>query len=194
MIFTLILLVMNLTTPPERTETAILAGGCFWCTEAIYQQVKGIKSVVPGYTGGTTPQPDYRKVCTGETGHAEAVKIVFDPDRVSFEQLLNLFFEIHDPTTLNRQGADVGTQYRSAIFYTSEAQKATAFEMIQQLNQTKYKKQKIVSEVVPFSQFYEAESYHHNYYQNNTQQPYCRFVIQPKIEKFNFKFGELKQP
>jgi len=179
-------------SPTHNTETAILAGGCFWCTETIFQQLKGVESVVPGYTGGNKENPTYKEVCTGETGHAEAVKIVFNSEIINFEQLLDVFFEIHDPTTLNRQGADVGTQYRSAVFYTNENQKEITENKIDKLNQMKFSKQKIVTEVIPFEQFYEAEDYHHDYYNNNTHQPYCRFVISPKVEKFNSKFGRLK--
>jgi peptide-methionine (S)-S-oxide reductase len=175
-----------------KTETAILAGGCFWCTETIFNQLKGVESVAPGYTGGEKADPTYKEVCTGETGHAEVVKIVFNPEVVSFEQLLDVFFEIHDPTTLNRQGADVGTQYRSAIFYTNENQKETAEKKISELNQKKFSKQNIVTEVTRFDTFYVAENYHHDYYNNNNHQPYCRFVISPKVEKFNSKFGHLK--
>ncbi len=179
-------------TSSIQNETAILAGGCFWCTETIFGQLKGVETAVPGYTGGEKANPTYKEVCTGETGHAEAVKIVFNPELISFEQLIDVFFEIHDPTTLNRQGADVGTQYRSAIFYTNENQKEIAENKIKELNQKKFSKQKIVTEVSRFEQFYEAEPYHHDYYNNNNHQPYCRFVINPKVEKFNSKFGHLK--
>jgi peptide-methionine (S)-S-oxide reductase len=180
---------MSLTNP-DKSETAIFAGGCFWCTEAIFQQVKGVDRVRSGYTGGDMPNPAYNDVITGETGHAEAIKITFDPKVVSYEQLLTIFFETHDPTTLNRQGADVGTQYRSAVFYTNEGQKEKALHIIDRLNREIYKNKKVVTEIAPFSIFYEAEKYHHDYFLNNKSQPYCKFVIQPKVEKFNKLFEE----
>lgn len=180
-------------TSSSKVETAIFGGGCFWCTEAVFQQVKGVKQVTSGYSGGETANPSYNEVTTGETGHAEVVKIVFDPEVITFEELLYIFFEIHDPTTLNRQGADVGTQYRSAIFYTNEEQKKTAHAVIDKINKKLAKTQTVVTEVTPFSVFNEAEKYHHDYYRNNNTQPYCRFVIKPKMEKFNLRFEEYRR-
>ncbi len=171
------------------TETAIFAGGCFWCTEAIFKELYGIIKLIPGYTGGKQPNPTYEQVKTGTTGHAEAVKMIFDPSKVSYEKLLEIFFATHDSTTLNRQGNDVGTQYRSAIFYTNEHQKEIATAYIKFLNDSDVYEQYIVTEVVPATDFYEAESYHKNYFENHPDNPYCQYVILPKIEKFreNFK-------
>ncbi len=169
-------------------ETAIFAGGCFWCTEAIFKEIKGVKSVTPGYIGGKRQNPTYEQVSTGATGHAEAIKIIFDPSKVSFEELLQVFFATHDPTTLNRQGNDVGTQYRSAIFYTNEAQKKIANAYIKFLNDSDVYKQYVVTEVVPATKFYEAENYHKNYLANNPDNPYCQYVVLPKLEKFRKHF------
>jgi len=177
----------------SHVETAIFGGGCFWCTEAVFQQVKGVKQVTSGYSGGETANPSYNEVTTGETGHAEVVKIVFDPEVISFEELLYIFFEIHDPTTLNRQGADIGTQYRSVIFYASEKQKETAHDVIDKINKKLPKTKRVVTEVTPFTAFYDAEKYHQNYYQSNKMQPYCRFVIKPKMEKFDLHFEEFRR-
>ncbi len=165
-------------------EIATLAGGCFWCLEAVYDQLKGVESVESGYAGGSVVNPTYKQVCTGTTGHAEAVQVTFDPDIVGFKDLLDVFFTIHDPTTLNRQGADVGTQYRSAIFYHSPAQKAAAEDTISELEAAKVWHAPIVTEVVPFTAFYQAEDYHQEYFANNPNQPYCRVVIAPKVAKF----------
>lgn len=172
----------------QKTETATLGGGCFWCTEAIFKQLKGVISVLPGYSGGTTKNPTYEEVCTGETGHAEVIQVVFDPATISFTEVLEVFFETHDPTTLNRQGADVGTQYRSAVFYHSNEQKEAAEKVIKLLNQEKIYDSPVVTEVTAFKAFYQAEDYHKNYYARNPNQPYCSVVIGPKVEKFKKVF------
>lgn len=170
-------------------ELATFAGGCFWCTEAIFKRLKGVVKVVPGYTGGHIKNPAYREVCTGRTGHAEAVQIVFDSEKISFYNLLRVFFVTHDPTTLNRQGHDVGTQYRSAVFYHNEQQKADTLSFIEKGVQEKIFKAPIVTEVVDFKVFYEAEKEHFDYFDNNQQQPYCQYVIQPKIDKLTTLFA-----
>ena len=167
----------------EGMEVATLAGGCFWCTEAVFLEVKGVEKVVSGYIGGNTINPTYKDICTGETGHAEAIQITFNPNEVAFEDLLEVFFGTHDPTTLNRQGADVGTQYRSAIFYHSEAQKTKAENYIQLLEKEKLYDKKIVTKVSSATFFYPAEDYHQNYYNQNSSQGYCQMVIAPKLEK-----------
>lgn len=171
---------MNTPTP---LETATLAGGCFWCLEAAFLSLRGVAGVSSGYAGGAVPNPTYQAVCGGTTGHAEVVRISFDPAAVTFGDLLNVFFTIHDPTTLNRQGADVGTQYRSAIFYETPEQKATAVETIAALNAQHVWDDPIVTEVAPFDVFYPAEEYHADYYNRNSSQPYCRAVISPKLAK-----------
>lgn len=168
---------------------ATFGNGCFWCTEAIFQQLKGVESVYPGYTGGSIKNPSYREVCTGTTGHAEAIQIKYDPSVISYRELLDIFFYTHDPTTLNRQGNDVGTQYRSAIFYHNDDQKAAAEEIISQLTAEKVYDDPIVTEVAAMDVFYMAEDYHKNYYQNNKNQGYCRAVINPKLDKFMKKYG-----
>jgi len=168
------------------TETTTLAGGCFWCLEAVYADLKGVEKVESGYSGGSVPNPSYQAVCTGETGHAEVVQIEFDPEVLSFADLLRVFFAIHDPTTLNRQGADVGTQYRSAIFYHTDEQKETAQRIIEEV--APEWKNPIVTEVTPFETFYRAEQYHQNYFALNPNQPYCRAVVAPKVQKFRKKF------
>ena len=164
-------------------EIATLAGGCFWCLEAVFDQLKGVESVESGYSGGKQPDPTYSQVCSGNTGHAEVIQITFDPQQISFKQLLEVFFTIHNPTTLNRQGADVGTQYRSAIFYHTPAQKATAEEVIRELTAAHLWSNPVVTEVTPFTAFYEAEEHHQEYYVNNPNQGYCRVVIEPKVAK-----------
>jgi peptide-methionine (S)-S-oxide reductase len=169
-------------------ETATLAGGCFWCLEAVYDELKGVRDVVSGYSGGSVRNPSYRQVVTGMTGHAEAVQITFDPEQVSFREILQVFFTIHDPTTLNRQGADVGTQYRSAIFYHNDDQKAIAEEVIASMEREGVWEDPIVTEVTPFDVFYPAEDYHQEYYVNNPDQGYCRVVIAPKVAKFRAKY------
>ncbi|WKK66933.1 peptide-methionine (S)-S-oxide reductase MsrA [Lutimonas zeaxanthinifaciens] len=173
----------------EKLATATFGNGCFWCTEAIFQQLKGVTSVLPGYTGGSVKNPSYREVCTGTTGHAEAIQIKYDPDVISYRELLDIFFYTHDPTTLNRQGGDVGTQYRSAIFYHDEQQKEDAETIIAQLTEEGVYDDPIVTEVTVAQVFYEAEDYHKNYYNNNKNQGYCRAVINPKLDKFLKKYG-----
>ncbi|WP_031459694.1 peptide-methionine (S)-S-oxide reductase MsrA [Chloroflexus sp. MS-G] len=170
-------------------ETATLAGGCFWCLEAVYDQVKGVKDVVSGYTGGHVANPTYERVCSGKTGHAEAVQITFDPEQISYRELLEIFFSIHDPTTLNRQGADVGTQYRSAIFYHSEEQRQIAEQLVRELTEQKVFRDPIVTEIVPATTFYPAEDYHQEYFVRNPYQPYCQFVVAPKVAKFQKLFA-----
>lgn len=167
----------------EGMEVATFAGGCFWCTEAVFLEIKGVEKVVSGYIGGKTVNPTYKDICTGETGHAEAIQITFNPNEVAYEDLLEIFFGTHDPTTLNRQGADVGTQYRSEIFYHSEAQKAKAENYIQLLEKEKLYDKKIVTKVSSATKFYLAEDYHQNYYNQNSSQGYCQMVIAPKLEK-----------
>jgi peptide-methionine (S)-S-oxide reductase len=171
-------------------ETATLAGGCFWCLEAVYMRVRGVHRVESGYAGGHVENPSYRAVCTGTTGHAEVVQIDFDPAEVSYRDLLDIFFGIHDPTTLNRQGGDVGTQYRSAIFYHDEAQKAEAERAIAELGSEKVYDDPIVTEVTPLVKFYPAEDYHREYFDRNPEQGYCQAVISPKVSKFRQKFVE----
>jgi len=175
---------------PTGSELATLGGGCFWCLEAVFDQVKGVDRVESGYMGGGRPNPTYEAVCTGTTGYAEIIQIRFDPNVISFRELLEIFFGIHDPTTLNRQGNDAGTQYRSAIFYHSPAQETTAKEMIEKLTKDKLFDSPIVTEVVPASTFYIAESYHQEYFVQNPSQPYCAYLISPKIAKFRQQFAE----
>lgn len=171
-------------------EIATLANGCFWCTEAIFSRVKGIKSVIPGYSGGSTNNPSYEQVCTGITGHAEAIQIQYDSKIISFEKILDIFWHTHDPTTLNRQGNDVGTQYRSAIFYHDDNQKNIAEKLKKELEKEDVFKNPIVTEIVPFSKFYPAENYHKEYFENNRNAPYCSFVIDPKIQKLLQKYSD----
>ena len=173
-----------------QTETATLAGGCFWCLEAVYDQLRGVQDVVSGYAGGSRPNPTYEQVCSGLTGHAEVIQVKFDPSVVSFRDLLGIFFAIHDPTTLNRQGGDIGTQYRSAIFYHSPEQKAIADEVIRDLTEQKLWNDPIVTEVTPLSEFYPAEAYHQEYYERNPNQGYCQAVVGPKVAKFRSKYFE----
>ena len=177
-------------------QTATLAGGCFWCLEAVYDEIKGVHSVESGYTGGKVDNPTYREVCNGDTGHAEVIQVHFDPGIVSYRDLLNVFFAIHDPTTLNRQGADIGTQYRSAIFYHDDEQKMTAEELIKDLNSQHIWDKPIVSEVTKLDKFYMAEDYHQEYFARNPYQPYCQAVVAPKVSKFRKHFLEMlkKQP
>lgn len=177
----------------QNFDTITFGAGCFWCVEAIFQQLNGVYSVVSGYSGGQTKNPSYREVCSGSTGHAEVCQIVYDPAVISFLEMLEVFWKTHDPTTLNRQGSDVGTQYRSAIFYHSGEQKKLADEMKVSLNQAGIWKDPVVTEIVPFRIFYKAEDYHQEYYFQNTSQPYCSAVITPKVEKFRKVFaGKLK--
>lgn len=174
-----------------KLETATLGGGCFWCTEAVYQRLKGVKKVVSGYSGGFVDKPTYRQVCEGNTGHAEVIQISFDPKEVSFSEILEVFWKTHDPTTLNRQGNDVGPQYRSAIFYHSEKQKSEAEESRQKA--AGHFDRPIVTEITAFTQFFAAEDYHQNYYNQNGGQSYCAFVIRPKVEKFEKTFKDKLQ-
>jgi len=169
-------------------EIATLAGGCFWCLEAIFKEVRGIEKVVSGYSGGTTVNPSYDAVCSGATGHAESVQLTYDPKQISFKEILAIFFAVHDPTTLNRQGADVGTQYRSAIFYHNEKQKTEAQEAIKQLNASKTWGAPVVTQVAPFKDFYPAEEYHREYFARNQENPYCSVVIAPKLDKFRKQY------
>ena len=177
-------------------QTATLAGGCFWCLEAVFDEIKGVNGVESGYAGGTMPNPSYRAVCGGDTGHAEVVQVHFDPNVVSYRDLLHVFFAIHDPTTLNRQGADAGTQYRSAIFYHDDEQKQIAEEFIKDLNAQNIWGRPIVTEVTKLDKFYMAEDYHQEYFARNPYQPYCQAVVAPKVSKFRKHFLELlkKQP
>lgn len=179
----------------DNLNIAIFAGGCFWCTEAVFQNVKGVYKVESGYIGGTIKNPAYREITTGRTGHAEAIRIYFNENEISFAELLEIFFATHDPTTLNRQGNDVGTQYRSEIFYTNEMQKEVASSYIQLLEKEKVFNNPIVTKVSEATVFYVAEDYHQNYYNDNANQPYCRYVIVPKLEKLQSKFSDkLRKP
>ena len=173
----------------DKLALATFGNGCFWCTEAIFQQLKGVESVLPGYTGGTVKNPSYKEVCTGTTGHAEAIQIKYDPGVISYRELLEIFFYTHDPTTLNRQGNDIGTQYRSAIFYHDKEQKSEAEAIIAALTSEEVYEDPIVTEVTQLDVFYLAEDYHRNYYNNNKNQGYCRAVINPKLDKFMKKYG-----
>lgn len=174
----------------SKLETATFANGCFWCTEAIFQRLEGVKKVTSGYTGGSLKNPTYKEITTGKTGHAEAIQIEFNPKVISYQELLDVFFSTHDPTTLNRQGYDVGSQYRSAIFYHSETQKSTAEKFIEELTNAKVFDKPIVTEVTSHTVFYKAEDYHQNYYNNNKFQGYCMAVINPKLEKFIKKYKD----
>lgn len=173
------------------TALATFANGCFWCTEAIFKDLKGVSKVTSGYTGGQVRNPTYEQVCTGETGHAEALQVAYDPAVISYEQLLEVFFATHNPTTRNRQGNDVGPQYRSAIFYHDEVQKIAAEKVMHQVDAENIFDQPIVTEITKFETFYPAESYHQNYYANNSEQGYCQMVITPKVSKFRQKFAGL---
>ena len=175
----------------SRIEKAIFAGGCFWCTEAVFKMLRGVSSVVPGYMGGTVPNPTYKQVCRGTTGHAEAIQIMYDRQQITYHDLLTVFFGSHDPTTKNRQGNDVGTQYRSAIFYTTPQQKKTAEDFISELNHSNKLGKPIVTEVVPLAVFYLAEDYHHDYFAAHSGNPYCELVINPKLEKVQKEFSDL---
>lgn len=171
-------------------EVATLAGGCFWCLEAIFDELEGVERVISGYSGGEMANPSYKEVCGGRTGYAEAVQVVFDPGVISYREILAVFFSMHDPTTLNRQGADVGTQYRSVIFYHDDKQKAIAEQLIKELNAAKIWRAPIVTEVTPFSAFYPAEGYHQHYFKQNMAQPYCQVVISPKLAKFREHYSD----
>lgn len=174
----------------KALEVATFAGGCFWCTEAIFDELKGVVKVESGYSGGNVVNPSYEDVCSGDTGHAESIQITFDPKEVSYKELLQIFFTTHDPTTLNRQGADVGTQYRSAIFYHNPEQERIAKEVIGEIEGARVWKRPIVTQLAPFQAFYKAEDYHQEYYSRNSRQPYCRVVIEPKIAKLREHYLE----
>ncbi len=169
---------------------ATFGGGCFWCTEAVFQQLQGVVSVVSGYSGGQTTDPNYTAICTGSTGHAECVQVAFDPDVISFRDLLDVFFQTHDPTTLNQQGADRGTQYRSVIFFHDEEQRQQAEQFVQRLAESAEFDSPIVTQIAPLEKFYAAENYHQNYYQQNSMQPYCHFTIGPKLAKLKSRFAD----
>lgn len=181
---------MSEVTTNDSLQVATFGSGCFWCTEAVFQQVDGVTKVESGYSGGKVKNPTYREVCTGMTGHAEVIQLTYDPAKVSFEELLEIFWQTHDPTTLNRQGADVGTQYRSAIFYHNAEQKELSETYKKKLNASGAFDNPIVTEITPFSVFYKAEDYHQNYYNLNGSAPYCSFVIKPKLEKFKKVFSD----
>jgi methionine-S-sulfoxide reductase len=182
--------VMGQNIKKANLETITLGGGCYWCVEAVYENLNGVKSAVSGFSGGKTINPTYEEVCSGRTGFVEVVQITYDKTVTNLEEILKVFFTVHDPTTLNRQGADVGTQYRSVIFYKNEEQKKAALHIIASLNKAKIYSSPIVTAVEPFTTFYKAEDYHQNYYENNKNQPYCRMVIQPKLEKFEKVFKD----
>ena len=174
----------------QTKETITLGGGCFWCTEAVFEQLKGVEKVESGYSGGTVPNPTYQQVCSGDTGHAEVSQITFDPKVISLKEILEVFFTVHDPTTLNQQGNDVGTQYRSAIFYRNAEQKTVARQVIKEIEAAKIWNRRIVTELEPFKEFYKAEDYHQEYFRLHGQQPYCRVVIAPKVAKFREHFRD----
>jgi peptide-methionine (S)-S-oxide reductase len=177
-------------TTPDKKEIATLGGGCFWCLEAVFEQLRGVERALSGYSGGSVANPTYQQVCTGGTGHAEVVQITFNPSELSFRELLDVFFDIHDPTTLNRQGGDVGTQYRSVIFYHSPEQKRVAEEKIAALNDSGHYGVPVVTQVVPYETFYRAEDYHQGYFRNNPYQGYCQVVVGPKVAKFRAHFAD----
>lgn len=172
-------------------QNIVLGGGCFWCVEAVFQLFDGIEELMPGYAGGKTPNPSYREVCSGSTGHAEVVRVTWDPEKLNLEDVLTLFFHAHDPTTLNRQGNDVGTQYRSAIFYQNEEQKETIDRVIAEIEEKRVWNRPIVTQVEPLTEFFPAEDYHKNYYQEHPSQPYCNIVIGPKVQKMKNQFSQL---
>ncbi len=178
------------TNKMSNLETITIGGGCYWCVEAVYENLKGVQSVASGFAGGKKENPTYKEVCSGTTGYAEVVQITYDKTVTNLDEIFRVFFTVHDPTTLNRQGADVGTQYRSVIFYNDEAQKLAAQNLIASLKKAKVYDSPIVTTLEPFTKFYKAEAYHQNYYQNNKDQPYCQMVIQPKIEKFEKVFKD----
>jgi peptide-methionine (S)-S-oxide reductase len=183
--------------PPTAVseETVVLGGGCFWCLEAVFTQLKGVRTVESGYSGGNVMKPSYEEVCTGTTGHAEVVRIAFDPRVISLHDLLSVFFTVHDPTTLNRQGSDVGTQYRSVIFYLGDEQRTVAQTVLKEISAEKIWGRPLVTQIAPLEAFYKAEGYHQSYFENNSNQPYCRIVIEPKVRKFREMFKDrLVQP
>ena len=182
---------INMNDNNTKLDTASFGEGCFWCTEAVFERLKGVKSVVSGYAGGTVANPTYEEVCTGATGHAETCQIIYDPNEISYQELLIVFFRTHDPTTLNRQGADVGTQYRSVIFYHNEKQKELAGYCKSELNKSGAWNNPIVTEIEPYKTFYKAEEYHQHYFEKNPYQGYCSFVIAPKVEKFQKVFKDI---
>jgi peptide-methionine (S)-S-oxide reductase len=175
----------------KNSEVAVLGGGCFWCTEAVFDELRGVISVMPGYAGGRVKNPTYEQVCDGGTGHAEVIRIEFDPSQISYKDLLTVFFATHDPTTLNRQGNDAGTQYRSAVLYADEEQKRQAEEFIKELNETKAFGKPVVTTLERLGDFYDAEDYHQKYFARNPYQPYCQFTIPPKLKKLHARFSEL---
>ncbi|MBO9649188.1 MAG: peptide-methionine (S)-S-oxide reductase MsrA [Variovorax sp.] len=177
-------------TQTTQTETIVLGGGCFWCTEAVFDRVRGVLDVESGYSNGQALNPSYEQVCTGRTGHAEVVKLVFDPEEISLHEILEIFFVVHDPTTLNRQGNDVGTQYRSGIYYTNDEQKKVAEEVIREITDSKTYRSPVVTEVQPLANYSAAEAYHQDYFLNNPNQGYCAFVVGPKVEKFQKTFAK----
>jgi peptide-methionine (S)-S-oxide reductase len=181
---------LDMERRPQGREVATLGGGCFWCTEAVFDDLNGVEAVESGYSGGTTPDPTYAQVCTGRTGHAEVIQVTFDPRVVSFKEILEVFFTVHDPTTLNRQGADVGTQYRSVIFYHDEEQRRIAEQLIRELEAEHIWDAPVVTELAPFETFYKAEDYHQEYFRLNGEQPYCRMVVAPKVAKFRQHYRE----
>jgi peptide-methionine (S)-S-oxide reductase len=187
--------IKNKTTMNQQTDTATFANGCFWCTEAIFENVNGVKKITSGYTDGHTKNPTYKEVCTGNTGHAECLQIIFNPSEISFDELLEIFWQTHDPTTLNRQGEDIGTQYRSGIYYHSEEQKQKAEHYKNELDKSGAFSHSIVTEIKPFTVFYPAEDYHQQYFDNNeNQNPYCSLVIRPKVDKFKKVFKSKLKP
>ncbi|MEK7208293.1 MAG: peptide-methionine (S)-S-oxide reductase MsrA [Patescibacteria group bacterium] len=175
----------------EKLEKAVLGGGCFWCTEAVFKMLRGVHSVLPGYTGGTVPNPTYEQVCSGKTGHAEAIEVTYDPQLVTYRDLLTVFFGSHDPTARNRQGSDVGTQYRSAVFYTTPEQKRIAEKFVREINSSNKLGKPVVTEVAPLAAFYPAEDYHRDYFVTHPGNPYCEVVINPKLEKVQKEFAKL---
>lgn len=184
---------MTTVASDEKHEVAILGGGCFWCLDAVFREVEGVLAVAPGYCGGEVDNPTYRDVCDGGTGHAEVVRIEFDPSVIAYRDLLEIFFVIHDPTTLNRQGNDIGTQYRSTLFPTSEAQLHVALGMIEELGEQRVFPSAIVTRVEPLAKFWSAEDYHFNFFAQNQDQPYCQYVVAPKISKFRAKFAQRRK-
>ena len=182
---------MDIPQNKVQNETAVFGGGCFWCTEAVFKMLRGVTAVLPGYAGGKLSNPTYEQVSSGRSGHAEVIKLEYDPNLIAFRDLLTVFFASHDPTTLNQQGNDVGTQYRSVIFYTSEAQKQEAESFIGELNASSTLGKPIVTELAPFDTFYDAEDYHKDYYATHPQNPYCELIINPKLEKVQKQFAEL---